>query len=101
MTLNDAQRMTAMDYSGTITSTRVATGEYSDERTFGHAVEITFSTGWVVKVGRYGAVLDETPPVPCTCGADSLTREDQVTWTPSAPVGHLAYCNGTSRGWRD
>ena len=64
MQLNAAQRQTiARDYTGEIVSSREALGEYSDESSeTGFAAWITLSTGYRVKVGRYGAVLAEIPP---------------------------------------
>jgi hypothetical protein len=60
--LNMAQLETMLDYSGSIISVHDALGEYSDEsKPFaGTASLVTMSTGWVVKVGRYGGVLAES-----------------------------------------
>jgi hypothetical protein len=60
--LNAAQMETMLSYTGRILSVKPALGEYSDEGTpfAGTASVVTMSTGWVVKVGRYGGVLSET-----------------------------------------
>jgi hypothetical protein len=59
--LNMAQMDTMLSYEGRILSVKDALGEYSDEGTpfVGTASVVTMSTGWVVKVGRYGGVLSE------------------------------------------
>jgi hypothetical protein len=59
--LNMAQLETMLDYSGSIVAVADALGEYSDEgKPFaGTASVVTMSSGWVVKVGRYGGVLSE------------------------------------------
>jgi hypothetical protein len=60
--LNMAQLDTMLDYSGSIVAVADALGEYSDEGEpfTGTASLVTMSTGWVVKVGRYGGVLSES-----------------------------------------
>jgi hypothetical protein len=60
--LNMAQLDTMLDYSGSIVAVTDVLGEYSDEGTpfAGTASLVTMSTGWVVKVGRYGGVLAES-----------------------------------------
>jgi hypothetical protein len=61
MFLNAAQRSTIAEYSGAIVSVERKLGEYSDEsQVTGYAAIVTLDSGWVVKVGRYGAVLAET-----------------------------------------
>lgn len=62
---NEAQRETIRrDYSSPAVSWVVKPGEYSDEAApdGGYAGIATLANGWVVTVGRYGAVLSERRP---------------------------------------
>jgi hypothetical protein len=90
--LNDAQRKTMAEYSGTVVSATVKTGEYSDESpATGYAFKVRYSTGWIVLIGRYGAVLDESHENLCQCGLAHLGPVKAEQWTPGN-AGHLAYC---------
>lgn len=82
--MNAAQRKTASDYSGNVVSVSRKSGEYDNERDpvadgGGYAVVVRFSTGWVVTIGRYGAVLREVAPSKQTgSGSDKSKRIAQL-----------------------
>lgn len=57
--LNSGQIDALRAYGGIIVGIKRLDNEPSNKWTGTYAVEVTFSTGWVVKVGQYGAVLSE------------------------------------------
>lgn len=51
------------DYSGEVTGWTYADGEYENERdptSGGRAIDVELSSGWRLRIGRYGALLRET-----------------------------------------